>query len=73
MFDPTSDPFEKAYNRGCMWGMAGGRVDQCPYQDEALEEWWVQGWDAGAAAWQAERQQLELPPARAAAVVEDGV
>ena len=39
MFDPTSDPFEKAYNRGCMWGMAGGRVDQCPYQDEALEEW----------------------------------
>ena len=31
MFDPSSDPFEKAYNRGCMWGMAGGRVDQCPY------------------------------------------
>ena len=32
MFDPSSDPFEKAHNRGCMWGMAGGRVDQCPYQ-----------------------------------------
>ncbi len=56
MFDPTSDPFEKAYNRGCMWGMAGGRVDQCPYQDEALEEWWVQGWDAGAAAWHDHRE-----------------
>ena len=56
MFDPSSDPFEKAYNRGCMWGRAGGRVDQCPYQDEALEEWWVQGWDAGAAAWHHHRE-----------------
>ncbi|MCH2555721.1 MAG: ribosome modulation factor [Alcanivorax sp.] len=55
-FEPTKDPFEKAYNRGCMWGMAGGGVAQCPYLDEALAEWWVQGWEAGTAAWRDRRE-----------------
>tara|TARA_R110001606_G_scaffold171956_5_gene318081 strand:- start:9688 stop:9879 length:192 start_codon:yes stop_codon:yes gene_type:complete len=60
MQELSSDPFEKAYNRGCMWGMAGGALDQCPYSNEALAEWWHQGWEAGAAAWH-DRQEPVAP------------
>ena len=51
MGEATSDPFERAYDRGCMWAVAGGQLDQCPYGDEALAEWWYQGWEDGARVW----------------------
>lgn len=34
-----------------MWGIAGGRLDQCPYGDETLAEWWHHGWEDGAMIW----------------------
>lgn len=51
MRDIASDPFEHAYERGCCWGIAGGRRSQCPYGDEALAEWWHRGWEDGARVW----------------------
>ncbi|WP_157375436.1 ribosome modulation factor [Alcanivorax hongdengensis] len=43
---------EKAYNRGCMWGMSGNDDSHCPYQDEELARWWLIGWQDGHSAWQ---------------------
>jgi len=35
-----------------MWGMGGGDSNRCPYPaDDALAEWWFQGWEAGMDAW----------------------
>lgn len=48
----TPDTPEKAYNKGCMWGMSGGDRDTCPYpQDSDCASHWQQGWEAGYQAW----------------------
>ncbi|MDX1803778.1 MAG: ribosome modulation factor [Alcanivorax sp.] len=58
MSGPHQAQREKAYNQGCMWGMAGGNADHCPYQDADLAQWWQQGWQDGHCAWR-ERQSPE--------------
>lgn len=43
---------EKAYNKGCMWGMSGGARNACPYApDDACAQQWHDGWQAGYQAW----------------------
>lgn len=50
--EPSKEQREKAYNQGCMWGMSGGKSEQCPYAaDNPLAAWWFQGWEAGMEAW----------------------
>lgn len=48
----TPDNPEKAYNKGCMWGMSGGAEHNCPYaHDSELASRWQAGWQAGHQAW----------------------
>ena len=55
----------KAYNRGCMAGMAGLSASRCPYPDtphgtQAIcHKWWIVGWQDGHAAF-AERRALPI-------------
>jgi len=51
-----SDPGDKAYAKGCMWGMSGRELAQCPYDDEDLAAFWEAGWQEGREAWE-KRQQ----------------
>jgi ribosome modulation factor len=43
---------KKAYNQGCLWGLSGRPVTQCPYEDDTLSQWWESGWEEGNEAWQ---------------------
>ena len=55
---------EKAYNRGCMVGMAGGDSGRCPYNGGPLAQWWQQGWEDGTAARAERLRQQSLATAR---------
>ena len=45
------DPNKKAYDKGCMWGMSGRPLEECPFQDDNLASWWEAGWHEGNEAW----------------------
>lgn len=42
---------ERAYNKGCMWGMGGGGREACPYRDSELAKSWLKGWHVGSKAY----------------------
>lgn len=42
---------ERAYNKGCMWGMGGGSKEACPYREADLAKKWIDGWDVGNKAY----------------------
>lgn len=54
MSDGSAAP-EKAYRKGCMWGMSGGDRRACPYEQEELKTQWLAGWRTGFAAWRKHR------------------
>ncbi len=48
---------EKAYNKGCMWGMSGKPQTDCPFDADSDEaSHWLRGWHDGYAAWLRQRQ-----------------
>lgn len=55
MSDDTGTP-EKAYSKGCMWGMSGGDRWACPYTQEELITQWLAGWRNGFGAWRKHRR-----------------
>lgn len=61
MDDQSVTP-ERAYNKGCMWGMSGGDQAECPYRDSALVESWQSGWQTGFDAFSQRRAASESVP-----------
>lgn len=49
---------DKAFNKGCMWGMSGGKSEKCPYLPESnLATHWQQGWLTGYNAFSKKQAQ----------------
>jgi ribosome modulation factor len=55
------DRGERAYSRGYLAGLQGRSRDNCPFEEEAMRQTWMNGWREGRdMSWQADTVSVPM-------------